>query len=287
MTRDEILGSRILIVDDEPANVRLLEDLLQREGFQQVIATTDPLRVMGLVSAFAPDLILLDLKMPELDGYALLEQLARLSDPGQFLPVIVLTADPSRSARHHALGLGAKDFFDQTAGHLRGRFAGLERGRNHRVVQAPACLGCTGCSAAGVASAELSWRADELRLRCRALARPPSRDTLQVRACKPLGGIHAAKIPRRWAGKDQSGWSVRRVSTKQSASCSVRFRAFPEPPTNCLARCPHRLPARWTGLRRVPPAVRAPRTRPTQHKPATRGALGQQGFDLEQLRAPA
>ncbi|ASN08327.1 response regulator [Xanthomonas citri] len=105
MTRDEILGSRILIVDDEPANVRLLEDLLQREGFQQVIATTDPLRVMGLVSAFA-----LDLKMPELDGYALLEQLARLSDPGQFLPVIVLTADPSRSARHRALGLGAKDF---------------------------------------------------------------------------------------------------------------------------------------------------------------------------------
>ncbi|WP_042837703.1 response regulator, partial [Xanthomonas citri] len=83
MTHDEILGSRILIVDDEPANVRLLEDLLQREGFQQVIATTDPLRVMGLVSAFAPDLILLDLKMPELDGYALLEQLARLSDPGQ------------------------------------------------------------------------------------------------------------------------------------------------------------------------------------------------------------
>ncbi|KPL49860.1 transcriptional regulator [Xanthomonas axonopodis] len=110
MTRDEILGSRILIVDDEPANVRLLEDLLQREGFQQVIATTDPLRVMGLVSACAPDLILLDLKMPGLDGYALLEQLARLSDPGQFLPVIVLTAAPSRSARHRALGLGVKDF---------------------------------------------------------------------------------------------------------------------------------------------------------------------------------
>ncbi|MCC4618663.1 response regulator [Xanthomonas cassavae CFBP 4642] len=110
MTRDDILRSRILIVDDEPANVRLLEDLLQREGFQQVIATTDPQRVMGLVSAFAPDLILLDLKMPELDGYALLEQLARLSDPEHFLPVIVLTADPSRSARHRALGLGAKDF---------------------------------------------------------------------------------------------------------------------------------------------------------------------------------
>lgn len=47
MTRDDILASRILIVDDEPANVRLLEDLLQREGFQQVVATTDPQRVMA------------------------------------------------------------------------------------------------------------------------------------------------------------------------------------------------------------------------------------------------
>lgn len=110
MTRNEILASRILIVDDEPSNVGLLEDLLQREGFQQVVATTDSQRVMSLVSAFAPDLILLDLMMPGLDGYAILEQLSRLADPSSFLPVIVLTADPSRSARHHALGLGAKDF---------------------------------------------------------------------------------------------------------------------------------------------------------------------------------
>jgi len=110
MTRNDVLASRILIVDDEPANVRLLEDLLQREGFQQVVATTDPQRVLGLVSAFAPDLILLDLMMPELDGYAILEQLSRLASPSSFLPVIVLTADPSRSARHRALGLGAKDF---------------------------------------------------------------------------------------------------------------------------------------------------------------------------------
>ncbi|MCW0370151.1 response regulator [Xanthomonas sacchari] len=110
MTRNDVLAARILIVDDEPANVRLLEELLQREGFRQVVATTDPQRVLGLVAAFAPDLILLDLMMPELDGYAILEQLARLAGPSSFLPVIVLTADPSRSARHRALGLGAKDF---------------------------------------------------------------------------------------------------------------------------------------------------------------------------------
>lgn len=110
MNRDDVLAARILVVDDEAANVRLLEDLLQREGFRQVIATTDPGRVMGLVAAFEPDLILLDLMMPAPDGYALLEQLARRTDPGRFLPVIVLTADPSRSARHRALGMGAKDF---------------------------------------------------------------------------------------------------------------------------------------------------------------------------------
>lgn len=110
MKREDVLGCRILIVDDEDANLRLLEDLLAREGFRQVVATSDPRRVIDLVRAFDPDLILLDLKMPAMDGYAVLETLGRALDPLDFLPVIVLTADPSRSARHRALGLGAKDY---------------------------------------------------------------------------------------------------------------------------------------------------------------------------------
>lgn len=110
MNRDDLLTSRILIVDDEDENVRLLEELLGREGFTQMVATTDPSRAMDLVHAFAPDLILLDLKMPGLDGYTILETLGRTLARDEFLPVIVLTADPSRSARHRALGLGAKDF---------------------------------------------------------------------------------------------------------------------------------------------------------------------------------
>ncbi|MFD0724112.1 response regulator [Lysobacter brunescens] len=110
MNRDDVFASRILLVDDEDANLRLLEDLLAREGFHQVVATTDPTRVADLVRAFSPDLVLLDLKMPEMDGYAVLEALGRTLDPRDFLPVIVLTADPSRSARHRALGLGAKDY---------------------------------------------------------------------------------------------------------------------------------------------------------------------------------
>jgi CheY-like chemotaxis protein len=110
MNRDDVLASRILLVDDEDANLRLLEDLLAREGFHQVVATTDATRVTDLVRAFSPDLVLLDLKMPDMDGYAVLDALGRTLDPRDFLPVIVLTADPSRSARHRALGLGAKDY---------------------------------------------------------------------------------------------------------------------------------------------------------------------------------
>lgn len=109
MQRDDVLSSRILVVDDEDANIELLETLLAREGFGQVVSTTDPLRVAGLVDAFEPDLVLLDLKMPGLDGYAVLEQLARTRAHDDWLPVIVLTADPTRSARHRALALGAKD----------------------------------------------------------------------------------------------------------------------------------------------------------------------------------
>lgn len=60
--------------------------------------------MLDLVDAFAPDLILLDLKMPPPDGYALLAQLGPVRDPSDWLPVIVLTADPSRSARHRAQG---------------------------------------------------------------------------------------------------------------------------------------------------------------------------------------
>ena len=110
MTEADILNARILIVDDADANLRLLEELLAREGFTQVISTADPTRAMDLFAAFEPDLILLDLMMPELDGYAILEQLSRRISREEYLPVLVLTADSTISARRKALSLGAKDF---------------------------------------------------------------------------------------------------------------------------------------------------------------------------------
>jgi CheY-like chemotaxis protein len=123
MNDAEIQSSRILVIDDQDANLRLLEDLLGREGFTNVLSTTDPAQVIDLYTAFDPDLILLDLLMPGLDGFAVLEQLARLRAPNDFRPVLVLTADATRDARRRALALGAKDFltkpFDNVEAMLR------------------------------------------------------------------------------------------------------------------------------------------------------------------------
>lgn len=106
----DILASRILIVDDQPGNLRLLEDLLAGEGFGNVLSTTDPRQVVDLYTAFEPDLVLLDLLMPELSGFAVLEQLARLRAADDFRPVLVLTADATLEAKRRALSLGARDF---------------------------------------------------------------------------------------------------------------------------------------------------------------------------------
>ncbi len=105
-----MLNAKILIVDDAEANLRLLEELLAREGFMQVISTADSTRAIDLFTAFQPDLILLDLMMPEMDGYAVLEILSRHIAKDEYLPVLVLTADATIAAKRKALALGAKDF---------------------------------------------------------------------------------------------------------------------------------------------------------------------------------
>src|SRR5207245_3945862 len=100
--------ARILIVDDELANVRLLERLLQQTGYRNLVTTTDPRQVRGLYDELHPDLILLDLMMPHLDGVAVMGELAIPADV--YLPVLVLTADVTPEAKQRALAAGAKDF---------------------------------------------------------------------------------------------------------------------------------------------------------------------------------
>lgn len=110
MNIEQLRASKILIVDDAEANLRLLEELLTKEGFEQVISTTDSTKTMDLVNAFQPDLILLDLMMPVLDGFAVLDHLSHHVGPNEYLPVLVLTADATIATRRKALALGAKDF---------------------------------------------------------------------------------------------------------------------------------------------------------------------------------
>jgi signal transduction histidine kinase len=115
---DEILAARLLIVDDEPANVRLLERLLGQAGYTDLHGTTDSRRAVALYRDLQPDLLLLDLLMPNPDGLTVLRELRRWLPEDTYAPVLILTADVSPETRRRALGDGATDFllkpFDAT-----------------------------------------------------------------------------------------------------------------------------------------------------------------------------
>ncbi len=103
----EILKASILIVDDQEANVMLLEQMLENAGYGNVSSTQDPTAVLALHSEHRYDLILLDLQMPVMDGFQVLEALKAV-EPGGYLPVLVITAQPGHKLQ--ALRAGAKDF---------------------------------------------------------------------------------------------------------------------------------------------------------------------------------
>ena len=101
---------RILVIDDELPNVRVLERVLARGGCGTTSGITDPRLALETFHALRPDLVLLDLHMPHLDGFALLQALRAATPPGEYLPVLVLTGDADRTVRERALQLGAHDF---------------------------------------------------------------------------------------------------------------------------------------------------------------------------------
>lgn len=102
--------ARVLVLDDEPANTDLLVRLLGRAGFQNVHAINDQLAFEERFRSLEPDLILLDLHMPRLDGFGVLQLLDDLVSTDEYLPVLVLTADLDDSTCARALAYGANDF---------------------------------------------------------------------------------------------------------------------------------------------------------------------------------
>ena len=146
MPDTNLKNATVLIVDDELANVRMLEMLLQDWGCTNAHSTTDSREAVGIFTEFRPDLILLDLMMPEIDGFGVMGLLQPLIPEGDFLPILVLTADSSTRTRHKALAVGATDFltkpFDvvelslRVSNLLRTRFLHLQLQNQNQILDA-------------------------------------------------------------------------------------------------------------------------------------------------------
>ena len=110
LTDAEILNANILIVDDQESNIALLEQMLQDAGYGRVASTMNPLKVRALHGRDRYDLILLDLQMPGMDGFQVMEAL-KTDNADDYLSVLVITAQPGHKLR--ALQAGAKDFISK------------------------------------------------------------------------------------------------------------------------------------------------------------------------------
>jgi PAS domain S-box-containing protein len=110
ISEQEILNASLLIVDDQEANVQLLEQMLREAGYAGITSTVNPQEVCALHRKNHYDLILLDLQMPGMDGFQVMEGL-KTDDVESYLPVIVITAQPGHKLR--ALQAGAKDFISK------------------------------------------------------------------------------------------------------------------------------------------------------------------------------
>jgi EAL domain-containing protein (putative c-di-GMP-specific phosphodiesterase class I)/AmiR/NasT family two-component response regulator len=103
-------SARILIVDDEEANLMVLRRMLERAGYHNLQTLSDSKLAIERFMSFEPDLVVLDLHMPEPDGFEVMAQLEPLVPPETYVPILVLTADITESTRERALAVGARDF---------------------------------------------------------------------------------------------------------------------------------------------------------------------------------
>lgn len=105
----QLYSARILIIDDNPHNVDLLQELFVSMGYSSVLCTTEPRDAESLYIAYQPDIVLLDINMPHLDGYQVMEQFRKI-EHDSYVPVLVLTALQDEATRIRALKQGAQDF---------------------------------------------------------------------------------------------------------------------------------------------------------------------------------
>ncbi len=164
--------ARILIVDDEKANVVLLRRVLNRAGYTRLESTSDPREVEALYIRFRPDLILLDLHMPHIDGLGLLDRLGQIAE-ASYLPILMLTGDLSQEAKREALTRGAKDFVSKPfhadevllriSTLLETRFLYLEIQNNNQVLEAKVLERTRDLEAAQIEIIERLARAAEFR----------------------------------------------------------------------------------------------------------------------------
>lgn len=102
--------AKVLIVDDEQVHVRLLDWAFRKAGFENLCSVTDSTKAINEFGRFKPDLVLLDLYMPQVDGFMVLGQIRRELAPNDFLPVLVLTGEDTSDTRSRAMSAGAHDF---------------------------------------------------------------------------------------------------------------------------------------------------------------------------------
>lgn len=113
----EVGRMKILIVDDEPVNVALLEEILIENECTRFESVTDSRQALEVCRKFQPDMVLLDLMMPPPDGFAILERL-RAETQETFLPIVILTADTNDDSKRRALDAGATDFLLKPFDHV-------------------------------------------------------------------------------------------------------------------------------------------------------------------------
>lgn len=105
-----VVDSHIVVVDDDAGSLRLVGEVLAADGYRHISLTSDPRKVKDFFGSREPDLVLLDLHMPHVNGFELLERLRQLVPRGSFVPFLMLTADASDGTRRQALRAGATDF---------------------------------------------------------------------------------------------------------------------------------------------------------------------------------